>query len=341
MNITNHNPDRRARRRARREQGWVLLSSLILSTLLAALTITWARHAVQAKKTLDIHHGASEAEEATKSGFARVRTMMRESEVPGGYDTGTEDIVTTPVGGVVISEIAALTHDLREVWVVAKEDMDSTTEAALHAYALVVPGNGSVGDTRTKLTEEVCAEVFLSGGVTTVASDTTLSGVASGVYMLEDGVELTLDDCLFTGVIASAFGMNSTAVPAEGYDRPSVVISGDTQVVSGADVPGVAIVMPDGIVHAPSSSRFELDGFVVGEELLLDGRGTARGMLVSGGVQAIGDDVARPGHGRGIQSWPVDIVAGAERVMTIAFPHEEPTDDELDAMESFDIGEGD
>lgn len=337
MNTANCNT-RRARRRARNEQGWVLLSSLVLSSLLAALTITWARHAVQAKKTLEIESGASEAEEVTTSGFARVRTMMRNSEVPGGCDTGNEDIVTTPVGGVVISEIHALDHDLREVWVVAKEDMDSSTEAMLHALAVVVPGNGSLGDTRTKLQSDTCTDAFTAGAVTTVMSDTTLTGNVSGVYMVQDGVTLTLDDCRFEGVIASTYGLSSATFPATGADRPALVIAGDSTISSGANVPGTAIVMPDGIVEAPSSARFEIDGFVVGEELLLDGRGTVRGMMVSGGVESIGSDVVRPGFGRGPQTWPEDVVAGAERVMTIAFPHEDPSNETLDTMEGFDIG---
>ncbi len=339
MKTATENP-RRVLPRPKRSnpQGWVLISALLLSSLLAALTVTWARHAVQAKATLDIAAGASQAEESTKSGFARTRTMMRNSEVPGGCSTGNEDIVTTPVGGIVISEIHAISHGLREVWVVAKEDENSATEAMLHAFAEIIPGNGSMGDVRTRLQSSTCQQLFDAGDVTTVSSDTTLSGTASGIYMVQDSVTLTLDDCVFTGVIASTFGLASSSTPATVGDRPRLIIAGDSRLESNVDVPGVSVVMPDGIVTSDSSSRFDIDGFVVGEELLLEGRGTARGMLVAGGVESIGADILRPGHGRGVQSWPTDVIPGAERIMTIVFPRDEVTDEELDTMESFDLG---
>ena len=97
-------PNRQRVTRARGEQGWVLLATVILSAVAASLTVTWARHAVLQKSQLEMSSGASEAEEATRSGLERTRQKMRSGNPPGTEADGEEDVVTTDSGDIIICE---------------------------------------------------------------------------------------------------------------------------------------------------------------------------------------------------------------------------------------------
>ncbi len=99
----------------RNESGWVLAASLILSTLAIAVTVTYARHAVLAKKSLEFAQGASPVEEATRSGMERVRERMLDGNPPGTVEEGTQDHAVTAGGEDVTGERQVLAAQMREI----------------------------------------------------------------------------------------------------------------------------------------------------------------------------------------------------------------------------------
>ena len=70
-------------------------------------------------------------------------------------------------------------------------------------------------------------------------------------------------------------------------------------------------------------------------------RGSIKGLVIAEGVEQIGSDVKRPGHGRGPQSWPTSIEVGAEQVTALSFPTEPYTSSLLNDMENFDASDFD
>ena len=73
------------------------------------------------------------------------------------------------------------------------------------------------------------------------------------------------------------------------------------------------------------------------DEMDLGGRGCVRGMVVTETSGNIGPSVRRPGFGRGAQGWSNKLVAGAEKVRTLAFRAEGFEEAELDLMEVYNV----
>jgi hypothetical protein len=328
----------RTPRSRRAEGGWVLAATLILSSLAVAVTVTYARHAVLAKKSLEFAKGASEVEEATRSGLQRVRERMRRGNSPGTVAEDAADHATLPTGEQIVGERQVLSHDRRELRVRANSSVGGTDdEANLRARTAIVPGSG-VTDKPTRMQCEDGEAVLIAGLVTIIDgyvpfSDTELAGL----FLLEEGATLDLHNVILRGTILTRSGVCDSNPKLTGASRPRVTVSGGLRLLAGTELPDVAMVGPDLRFEADGSSTIEIRGFAVADELELEGRGCVRGMIVSGESEEISEDVRRPGHGREPQSFPSVIDSGGERVTRISFPIDEVPEPVLDTMASGDI----
>jgi hypothetical protein len=329
-------PPRRPDPRRRSESGWVFAASLILSALVAAVTVTYARHAILAKKSLEYDQASTAVESASRSGLERVRERMRRGDSPGTIDEGTHDEAVTDSGEHVIGEREVTGHGKRELRAHAASD-DGSDESSITARADVVPGSDTDGDP-TALDCDDGSGVLLAGSLTVISGSVSLSDVQlSGFFLLEEGAELTLDDVVLNGTIVTRAGLCNGNLPTEGSNRPRVRVIGGLRLLAGNELPDVAVAGPDLRFEAESGSRVEIDGFVSTDELRLDGRGSVRGMVVTRTQETIGSDISRPGHGRGKPSFPDSVVPGAERVTAIAFPAQPVTTALLDQMASAEM----
>lgn len=343
MNPSNDNLNgvRRRPTRARPEQGWVLIATLIMSALAASLTVAWARHAVLAKTSLEMSTGASETEEAARSGLERTREQMRRGTPPGTAEDGEEQIVETQTGEVVTCEREVVGHDRRDLRMRAESPGDQYEhEATLKGRAAIVPGSCGHSDSsgkRTCLSEDVGSEVLMAGHLTVLSGNCEMrDGEYAGLYLLEEGAELTLENCVLRGTIITRPAAQHDHPLASGANRPQVNIEGNVRLLAGTDLPEVSICAPDAVVRSSNTSRCEAEGVVSADEVEVDGRACFQHMVVCETVEDFGDDCVRPGHGRGARDWPDCLEAGIERVTAISFPATGFTDDELDLLDQFD-----
>jgi hypothetical protein len=328
--------------RARRgESGWVLIATLILTSVVASITVGWARHAVLSKGQLEYGSGASRTEEASRSGFDRTREKMRRGNPPGLEEDGEEDRVMTDDGDEVVSERKPKDNqnNRREVKVrVEHESGNESRSANLRGDAEIVPGSRG-GGKRTRLKCDEGAKVNLIPGLTMITGEVvfTPSSDLSGVFLMEAGSRMVMEDCTLTGTILTRASLCPDNDLAEGSQRPEIEIRGGFNCRPGSDLPGLSICGPDARLIADSNCRFDIEGMVVAEEVDLNCRGVLRGMLVAEGEESIGGQVERPGHQRGPKNFPDFVDVGSERMTRIAFPSEEFTDAELDAVEDYDV----
>jgi hypothetical protein len=284
-----------------------------------AVTITYARHALLAKQTLQFGKGASEVDEASRSELERVRELMRIGDKPGTVATGDHDEAVTPTGEIVRGEREIVGHARRELRVHAEGGNNQTEQARLKARSSVVPGNRPQGD-RTVL-ECATGSVMLAGNVTIISGVQAYVGVQlAGLFLLEDGAELTLEDCVLRGTILTRHGACRDHPPATGSQRPRVRVYGGLRLLAGTELPDVAIVAPDLRFETDDSSRVEVRGFVSADEVRVGGRGCVRGMVVHNETESIGSKTRRPGFGRGSQDFPDTVSCGAEEVSSLCFP---------------------
>ena len=327
---------RRTATRAHRpdEAGWVLAAALVLATMATAVTVTYARHALLAKHSLQFGKGASEVDEASRSELDRVRELMRIGDKPGTLASGTHDSAVTPTGESVVGEREVVSHGKNELRVQAQGNTtNSTEEAKLKASSTVVPGNKSEGQ-RTTLPCPT-GDVVLAGSVTIISGSQSYVGTElAGFFLLEDGAELTLQDVILRGTIITRNGACPDNLPATGSNRPRLNVYGGLKLLAGTELPDVAVVAPDLVIDADVNSRVDVQGFVSADEIHVNGRGSVHGMVVHNESEEFGSKMRRPGHGRGPQPWPDVISAGAEEISSLSFPSATVPDSTIVAMES-------
>lgn len=315
------------------EAGWVLAASLILATMATAVTITYARHALLAKRTLQYGQGASEVDEASRSELERVRELMRIGDKPGTEQNGDHDQAVTPTGEVVRGEREVTGHGRRDLRVRALGNNNNSDEQArLRARSYVVPGNRPSGE-RTTLECET-GNIMLAGHVTIISGSQSYQGVElAGLFLLEDGAELTLEDVILRGTILTRHGACREHPAASGANRPRVRVYGGLRLLAGNELPDVAMCAPDLRFETDASSRVEVRGFVSADEVRVEGRGCVRGMVVHNEDEDISPKTRRLGHGRGTQDWPDTVSCGAEEVGSLSFPVAVVAESTMDTMD--------
>jgi hypothetical protein len=148
---------------------------------------------------------------------------------------------------------------------------------------------------------------------TWISTPTTLTNTdVSGLVNVQDGATLTLDGVVVHGAIVSATTVTSALYGAyDAASAPRVVIAGDLRVTPAAWLPGVSLVMPDGVVAGSSSStRLQFDGDTVAWSLTLSGTGALHGNVASGVPPSLATGVERPGAGRAPRAWATAVDLG-------------------------------
>lgn len=341
-NTNTKHSTRRGRNRpgAASEQGWVLLASVILSAVAASVTVAWARHAVLQKSALEMSSGASETEEATRSGLERTRTQMRNGSPPGCSSVGEEQIVTTGAGDIVTCERVVVDHDTRALRMRAdRPGSDFNESANTRARCRVQPrdGSNSSGEHVTRLQCGVGSTILLSPDLIVVSGTQSYTHqTILGIFLLEEGAVLNLDKVVLQGGIVTRAGLCSTNSVITGATRPRVNLAGGTHINPGFTLKDIAILAPDAIVRSESNARINLHGFIAADEIDFQSRGSLHGMVIAESSKVIGSKIVHVGEDRGPRDFPESIETGSERMTAVAFPSRGFTDDEYLAMEAYD-----
>jgi hypothetical protein len=316
----------------RPEAGWVLAATLIMSSIAIAVTVTYARHAILAKRSLEFAKGASPVEEASRSEMDRVRELMRRGDPPGTIEDGEHDEIVTPTGEVATGEREVVPDQKREIKVHAKGvNPNSEDEYHAEARAKVEPANGPTKDRTTVECET--GEGLLAGTVMIISGATAFTGVElAGLMLLEQGATLTLTDVVLRGTILTRHGACKDSPKLTGLNRPKVQVVGGLRLLAGTELPGTAMAAPDAIFECDNAARVELKGFACADEVKVKGKGSVKGMVVSGAVQQIDSKYSRPGFGRGSQDYPGHIVPGGEEIKRVCFPNAKVPPSTLDTM---------
>ncbi len=130
-----------------------------------------------------------------------------------------------------------------------------------------------------------------------VRRDTEVVGeVLSGLVVLSPGVELRLRDVVLVGAIVSESALTQQPLTGVSVDHaPTVVVEGPLRLQPMGELPGVSVVMPDGVLRtADDDAAVQIEGDVVARTVELRGRGSLLGRVASleapvlSGVRAVG-----------------------------------------------------
>jgi len=215
-------------------------------------------------------------------------------------------------------------------------------KSTVRANCDVVPtsknGKGKNGK-RTCIGKDKGSKINLIPGLTMITGTMvfTPSSDLSGVYLLEPGATIVLEDNTLSGVILTRSALDPDYDYDSGTDRCRIEIRGSFDCTPGTDYPGLSICAPDGVVDVDADARIDIGGMVVSEDIFIPAKGVLRGMVVTEGTEEIGTQISRPGAGRGPQDFPDYMSVGSERMTRIAFPSDVFTEDEYELIEGVDV----
>ncbi len=293
----------------RNEQGFVTLAVLLLVTLMGALGVTLAGHLIVDHQSSRVAPHAVAAREAVQSGVTFAQQALAAGKVTDG---GTKAVAIGPASAqVTIADVADGHHGI------LSRSLDSAKigSTVLVETSHVAAALGGHPDLLPKIDHDRLVECMNDPSIQkhwysgmSWVTDTELEGIV----IVENTSALFLDDVVVKGVIISEDVISGDPIADyTAYDTPCLLVDGHTKIVPGDFLPGVSIVMPDGIFTTWSDAEtVQLDGDVVAHEMTM-GVPT----FVNGNIATVApcpdQHLEQPGQGRGPVPWAEDLDLGA------------------------------
>lgn len=265
---------------ARTDHGFALVAVLVLAGLMAVFAATYASHvivqersALASPSTIDVRENATSA-----VAFAR-QALASDRPVPAS-------LAGSGAGNMTLS-VSDLGSGQRSIEVAATLS-DGTGSRKLARTSLLPQGQSAPSgpDALPRLDAPTVAALLDDTSIpkTYVSGTLTLSDTeVDGLLVIQDGATLTLSEVVLTGAIVSADTLGTEAYGAfDDQPLPTLVIAGDVRIDPAPWLPGVAILMPDGVIDTTAvAPRMQLGGDVVAHDVELTGPGFAGGHVQS------------------------------------------------------------
>jgi len=304
----------------RSQQGYALVTVLMLSVIIVSVTFGHAHRAVSSSRTLDGSMRVQRVEESVASALAYVKRGVEQQVLA---DTRLE----SPAGPAVDVVTASLGDGVDGV----RLDVDeSGYETSVHATAQIAATPGAALPVLS--TAARTAAVNASATVDVTGERTINDRTITGIVRLAAGAELTLRDVVIEGAIVSHPMIAGSWTDGE---ETSLVLEGGVLVIPGADLPGCAILMADGDVEAAADARLDLRGAIIASDVSLAGIGAVHGVVIASSEPEIVASIRQPGAGRTPRALPESLESRAGRLTRIWFPAARATEGELDAIQGF------
>lgn len=285
----------------------MLVGALVIMVLVGSVAATWLRHLQLelggAPESAPVIRAREAAESALHFGRQTLRTgrALGTSIVTDGELQASVDMAD--LGGDRVSLLARANDS---------SGTRATTLVEVERLRLV---EASDPDGLPMLSETLAASLLADPAVpkTYFFSDQTLTGVdLTGLVVIGDGVTVRFDDVTISGALIS----EDVLIPGPfgGYlasQAPRATVVSSLRINPAAFLPGVAVLMPDGVLADEAGGvRIQLAGDVVAHEVALVGSGAIHGQVASVMSPAVDAVIDRPGHGRGPVAWAADLVLG-------------------------------
>ncbi len=301
---------RRITRGRRVTRGFTLIAVLVTVSLMASLVAVYSRHVVVEQRSNMSSPALLGSREACHSGLQCARqALVSGVDVFGDVPSagGSAHIsVSSLIGGTQSIEVSAVDADGFGARRVA--------ELALRPQAASQPSGPSSLPTLDPLTVDT---LIASGALDLHHYSTSqrLSGVElSGLMIVHNGVDLELDDVVLHGAIVSADVISKADLgDFNALAAPRVLVDGNLRIDAHDEFPGVAILLPDGIVASgDSEARVQIHGDVIAHDLALLQAGALGGNVSAVNLQLADPDLLdRLGEDRKAPDWSGELALGA------------------------------
>lgn len=318
--------------RSRSEGGYIVALTLVLVVTILTLSVTMMHHVVEANQSSSVTSEALSDREAAYSGVNLAQQSMKV-----GVDLDAKAIANgTSQATVETIAVDTFTESIHSQ-VLDHNGMGATllaqaTKAA--APAASEPSGLPVIDaaTLTGIMADSSIPKHYYNGMTWL-SDTELEGLV----IVESGSAVFFDNVIVHGCILSEDAITTDAAGAYDPDTlPCAVTMGTLKVVPGDFLPGVAVVMPEGLFTSMSvDANVQLEGDVIVHSLTLpDTGGSVLGNICTVADADLGD--AEHTSSRGDSPWASDLDTGSSwTTASVAFVPYRADPSDLSAITGF------
>ena len=294
---------------AARESGFVIVAVLVISGLIASLAATYAHHVIAADRSNLASPDLVESREAAHSSaeFAR-QALMSGQAVASSW--------ASPDGSTSTVAVSAPSDLVRQITVETVGPSGSGAVKVVEATLTPDPSSTPSGpDDLPHLPTALIDSLMADSSIpkTYYSSDTILADTdLYGLHIIEDGVRLELNDVILTGAIVTERTLQTGSIGSfDASDPPELVIGGALRIDSSSALPGVAILMPDGVVSTGwDSGNVQIHGDVVAHGIDISRGGALDGNVRSVTGTNLASDLDLIGTERRPQSWSDDFEWG-------------------------------
>jgi len=173
----------------------------------------------------------------------------------------------------------------------------------------LVPGNTSNSHCGNHGNGNAVSATYYSGTQTITDRDLT------GLIVIRNSARITFNNVTIAGAIVSERALGDTPLGAfNATTAPTVIIDGGLRVSGGSFLPGIAVLMPDGVLKCSTGAcSVQLMGDVVTHTLTLTGTGGILGNIATVQSPTIATTIGLPGAGRAPRAWASGLQLGDAR----------------------------
>ncbi len=293
---------------ARREQGFAIVAVLLVVTLMTTLGATYLRHvlveqpqSLTARSTIDaqeaVHSGCNFAQQALNVGKDALTATVTNGnktasiqvdELADGHGRMfVRSVNDYGIGATVLAEVAR-------------------TPEPVTSHPDDLPGIDP--DTLDEIMGDPTIEKHYYGGQQWIR-DCDLEGVV----VVRNTSAVFFDNVTIRGVLVSEDALSTD--PIGDFDpstTPCALTDGSLRITPGDFLPGVAVVMPDGVLtNYHNDSSVQIEGDIIAYRCSLEAIGSIRGNIATVVPAEIDESIVRPGSGRGPTEWSDDLSMGS------------------------------
>ena len=305
-----------------RSAGFTLIAVLLAVGVMAGLVTAYGRHVIVSSRGGMASPQLLASREACHSGLvlARQALLSGDDAMPATIPAGDG------LAGITLSETTS-GHELLTIESMGEDGLGARRKAelAMQPVASTAPVGPSSLPT---LSASTVGTLLSTPGLPLqhITASTTLTGVElSKLLVVHPGVVLTLNDVVLKGTILSASVLEQ--VEYGGFDAtlaPRVLMTGNVRIDPPPELPGLAILMPEGKVNTSGADkRLQIHGDVIAHDISLLFPGAFEGHAVGVSV-ALADEAVldRLGFDRKPPDWSpkLQLGLGSEPVFMALVP---------------------
>jgi hypothetical protein len=318
------------------DQGYILVALLLLVGAMASIGATFSRHVVVRAHTTSLNTSFLEAQEIADSQVEFVIQSDR-AGIPVIGSKILEAVRSEAAHHDTTLAVATLANDRMRIGLQALPTDGMGVTRLIEVERIAAPKNLDP-DTLPRLAATSLAALAADLTIprTIYTSSATVSNtILEGLVIIQTGVALTLDNVIIRGAILSEGSLQTDPLgDFEPLAAPQLIVGGNVRILAGDDLPGLAILMPDGIISTTNAdARVQIVGDTVAHDITLGCPGSLRGRLANVGAPVLHVDIEQIGAGRSALPWsPALDSHGAFDTVSIAFVPRSLTVDDLTAL---------